>query len=151
MTSGPASSATLPQRKYSPPALMPSSTSAGNGTATRCVAVAMEQQQSFGTTSRPRGTHCRWRSSSPAFGSGAIDLQSAVYQEAAVAAGWPDERLTFIVISTVYPHHCHVVRLPYAAIRRARDRALRYLLEIRQRTEFDHWLPDDYGRSLSCQ
>jgi hypothetical protein len=73
------------------------------------------------------------------------DLQSAVYQEAAVAAGWPDERLTFIVISTVWPHHCHVVRLPHPVIRRARDRALRYLAEIHQRTEFDHWLPDDYG------
>ena len=79
------------------------------------------------------------------------DLQSAVYQEAAVAAGWPDERLTFIVISTIWPHHCHVVRLPYATIRRARDRALRYLSEIRQRTEFDHWLPDDYGEITELQ
>lgn len=79
------------------------------------------------------------------------DLQSAVYQEAAVAAGWPDERLTFIVISTVYPHHCHVVRLPQATIRRARDRALRYLSEIRQRTEFGHWLPDDYGDITELQ
>jgi hypothetical protein len=73
------------------------------------------------------------------------DLQSAVYEEAAVRAGWPEGRLTFIVISTVYPHHCHVVQLPPAVVRRARDRVLRYLAEIRERTEFGHWLPDDYG------
>lgn len=73
------------------------------------------------------------------------DLQSAVYQEAAVAAGWPEHRLAFIVISTVWPHYCHVVRLPPTVIRHARDRVLRYLAEIRQRTEYGHWLPDDYG------
>lgn len=73
------------------------------------------------------------------------DLQSAVYEEAAIRAGWPAHRLIFIVISTVWPHQCHVVQLPAATVRRARDRVLRYLSEIKHRTQFGHWLPDDYG------
>jgi hypothetical protein len=73
------------------------------------------------------------------------DLQSAVYEEAAQRAGWPEGRLTFIVISTLFPHHCHVVQLPAGIVRRARDRVLQYLSEINYRTDFGHWLPDDYG------
>lgn len=73
------------------------------------------------------------------------DLQAAIYADAAVAAGWPHHRLVFVVISTAYPHLCSVVRLPPEVIRRARDRVLRYLDEIREREAFSHWLPDDYG------
>lgn len=76
------------------------------------------------------------------------DLQSAVYGEAAEAAGWEPHRLTFIVVSTVWPHLCHVVRLPSAVIERARFRAMRYLREIRDRLEWGDWLPDDYGQVL---
>jgi hypothetical protein len=73
------------------------------------------------------------------------DLQAAVYGEAGVAAGMPPHRLRFIVTSNVFPHHCHVVRLPPDTIQRAKARALRYLHEIRQRMDWGHWLPDDYG------
>lgn len=79
------------------------------------------------------------------------DLQSAVYEDAAVAAGWPDHRLVFVVISTLFPHHCHVVTLPAAVVRRARDRVLRYLDEMRDRTEWDHWLPEDYGQMTELE
>jgi hypothetical protein len=73
------------------------------------------------------------------------DLQSAVYAAAGEAIGMPPHRMVFIVTSNVWPHPCHVVRLPADLIQRAKERALRYLAEIRQRIEWGHWLPDDYG------
>jgi len=79
------------------------------------------------------------------------DLQSAVYQAAAESVGWAPHRLVFLVISTVWPHQCHVVQLPPNVIRRARDRALRYLAEIAERTAFNHWLPDDYGHIVELE
>lgn len=73
------------------------------------------------------------------------DLQSAVYAAASVAIGMEPHRMAFIVTSNLWPHPCHVVRLPADMIQRATQRALQYLAEIRQRTEWGHWLPDDYG------
>jgi hypothetical protein len=80
------------------------------------------------------------------------DLQSAVYESAAVAAGWPNHRLRFICTSTAWPHHCAVVTLPEAVVRRGRKRALALLAELQQRKEWDSWMPADYGRvhELEC-
>jgi hypothetical protein len=93
-------------------------------------------------TTRDYNVLAQWGSSAMDWG---YDLQAAVYGEAAIAAGWPAHRLAFIVTSNVWPHHAHVVHLPVDVVNRARMRALQYLMEIRQRMEFDHWLPDDYG------
>jgi hypothetical protein len=79
------------------------------------------------------------------------DLQAAVYREASLAAGWDDEPMAFIATSTVWPHHTHVVELPREVVMAARCRAVRYLKEIKQRTEFDHWLPDDYGEIVELK
>jgi hypothetical protein len=84
----------------------------------------------------------QWGSSAIDWG---YDLQAAVYGAASVAAGWPAHRMAFVVTSNVWPYPCHVVHLPADAVSRARLRALKYLAEIAQRTEFNHWLPDDYG------
>ena len=73
------------------------------------------------------------------------DLQSAVYGSAAEACDWEPHSMRFIVTQSKPPYHCHVVWLPDAVIRRARDRMLRLLDEIRECTEWDHWLPPDYG------
>ena len=80
------------------------------------------------------------------------DLQSAVYEAAAVAAGWPEHRLRFIVTSNTFPHHCSVVYLPATVVERGRKRALRLLADLRQRMEWGSWLPADYGSvsELEC-
>jgi hypothetical protein len=74
------------------------------------------------------------------------DLQAAVYEAAAVAAGWPQHRLRFICTSSEWPHHCCVVTLPNAVVRRGHKRALRLLEELRQRKEWDSWYPAEYER-----
>jgi hypothetical protein len=108
----------------------------------RCDGATLDQWYDLKTTS---DTHIlrQFGSSVRRWG---YDLQSAVYSEAASAAGWPDHRLTFIVVGTAWPHLCHVVRLPPSVIERARYRAMRYIREIQDRSEWDDWLPDDYGQ-----
>lgn len=66
-------------------------------------------------------------------------LQSAMYQAAGVAAGWPEERMRFVVTSTVWPHECAVVVLPHALVSRGRDECLRLLDELESRKEWDFW------------
>ena len=80
------------------------------------------------------------------------DLQSAMYEVAAVAAGWPAHRMRFIVTSTVWPHHCEVVTLPDGVVRRGRSRCLALLAELQQRREWDSWFPAGYGKvhELKC-
>lgn len=73
------------------------------------------------------------------------DFQSAIYSAGWAAAGQPANPLAFIVTSNVWPHHCHVVTLPNFVVQQAKDCALRYLHEIRQRLEWGDWLPNDYG------
>lgn len=74
------------------------------------------------------------------------DLQAAVYENAAEAAGWEPHPLVFIVTSTVWPYLCHVGTLPREVTALARDRAIRLLDEIRTRREWNSWLPSDYGQ-----
>ena len=76
------------------------------------------------------------------------DLQSAIYKQAAHCCGWPDHRLTFIVTSTVWPHHCCVGVLPQRVIARARTRALSLLADLQQRKEWGSWNPADYGQVI---
>ena len=76
------------------------------------------------------------------------DLQSAIYQQASYCCGWPEHRLTFIVTSTVWPHHCCVGVLPQRVIARARTRALSLLADLQQRKEWGSWNPADYGQVI---
>jgi len=95
------------------------------------------------------------------------DLQAAIYEAAAQAAEWPEHSLHFIVTQNAPPHEhslhfivtqnapphaCHVVTLPRAVTARATERALRLLEELRQRTEWNAWMPTDYGSvtELEC-
>ena len=80
------------------------------------------------------------------------DLQAAIYEAAAQAAEWPEHSLHFIVTQNAPPHACHVVTLPRAVTARATERALRLLEELRQRTEWNAWMPTDYGSvtELEC-
>jgi hypothetical protein len=80
------------------------------------------------------------------------DLQAAIYEAAAQAAEWPEHALHFIVTQNAPPHACHVVTLPPAVTARATERALRLLEELRQRTEWNAWMPTDYGSvtELEC-
>jgi hypothetical protein len=74
------------------------------------------------------------------------DLQAAMYAAAAVAAGWEPHSMVFIITSTVYPHHCHVARLPDAIVAKGRRRCLALLNELQRRKEWDSWKPADYGQ-----
>jgi hypothetical protein len=61
------------------------------------------------------------------------------------AAGWEPHPLVFIVTSNAWPHLCSVGHLPRDVVAKARDKALRLLDDIRERREWNQWLPDDYG------
>ena len=73
------------------------------------------------------------------------DLQSAFYAEAAEQCGWPRHSMRFIFTSTVWPHHCAVLYLPPEVQERGRRRCLRLLSELKQRREWDSWMPKGYG------
>jgi hypothetical protein len=79
-------------------------------------------------------------------------LQSAMYQNAATAAGWPDSRMQFVVTSTVWPYECAVVVLPERLIERGRQECLRLLDELQMRLDLDQWHRlDSHGVcELSC-
>lgn len=66
-------------------------------------------------------------------------LQSAMYQNAALTAGWPSEPMRFIITSTVWPYECAVRWLPAKVIEAGRKDCLRLLEELRTRTDFDVW------------
>jgi len=74
-----------------------------------------------------------------------FDLQAAVYLDAAIAADWKPHDMRFIVSQSVWPYQCHVVWLPSSVVSRARDRMLRLLDDLRNRMEWDSWMPEDYG------
>jgi hypothetical protein len=73
------------------------------------------------------------------------DLQCAVYLDAALAADWKPHDMRFIVSQSMWPYQCHVVWLPSSVVSRARDRMLRLLDDLRNRMEWDSWMPEDYG------
>lgn len=120
----------------------------GHAMRCRCDGATADYWYDFKTTreSDPKAT--AWK----AVSDWRYDIQSAVYEAAATAAGWPPHRLRFIFTSTVWPHHCAVVTLPDSVVRRGRKRALELLAELQQRREWDSWLPADYGKvhELEC-
>ena len=94
------------------------------------------------TTSDPNPRESFWRAARDF----QYDLQSAVYEAAAEAAGWEPHPLVFIVTSNAWPHLCSVGSLPRDVVAKARTKALRLLDEIRERRDWNSWLPDDYGQ-----
>lgn len=120
----------------------------GHAMRCRCDGATAEYWYDFKTTREVDPLATAWKAVSDF----RYDMQSAVYEAAAAAAGWPASRLRFIFTSTVWPHHCAVVTLPEPVVRRGRNRALELLAELQQRREWDSWLPADYGRvhELEC-
>lgn len=81
------------------------------------------------------------------------DLQAAFYGEAARQCGWPqDMRLHFIFTSTTWPYLSAVVVLPPDVMERGRLRCLQLMHELRERRDWNQWLPNDYGEvhELEC-
>lgn len=114
----------------------------------RCDGATADYWYDFKTTREVDPLQSAWR----AVSEWGYDLQSAVYEAAAEACGYPPHRLRFVFTSTVWPHHCAVVTLPEGVVRRGRKRALSLLAELQQRKEWDSWVPSDYGRvhELEC-
>ena len=100
------------------------------------------------TTREQRPLSTWWR----AVQSYRYDIQSVVYSAAGVSVGLVNQPLQFIVTSTVPPYACHVVTLPVELLSRARTVVQQCLAEIRHRTEWGNWQPDDYGSvtELKC-
>jgi hypothetical protein len=92
-----------------------------------------------------------WESAWRAVKSFNYDIQAAFYREAALQAGWPDHSLHFVFTSTTTYLNC-VVTLPSEIMERGRVRCLRLLEELKQRREWDQWLPHYYGgvHELKC-
>lgn len=87
-------------------------------------------------TTRDKHPSTQWWRSAMEFG---YHLQSAMYQHAAVLAGWPNEPLRFIVTSTVYPYDCCVRWLPPKVVEHGKRECLRLLDELQMRKDFDMW------------
>ena len=62
-----------------------------------------------------------------------------MYEDAAVAAGWPKHRMIFIVTSTVWPYESAVGPLPQPVIDHGRSECLRLLDELQMRRDLDCW------------
>lgn len=76
------------------------------------------------------------------------DIQSAFYQRAARELGWAEHRLHFIATSTVYPHLCAVMVLPWSVLRQATARISDLLSELEQRRRLNWWTPREYGEVI---
>jgi hypothetical protein len=120
---------------------------AGHAMRCRCDGATVDVWYDLKTTSDTTPLKTFWR----AVLDFQYDLQAAVYESAAAAAGWPEHSLHFIVTQSVPPHACHVVTLPPAVTALARERALRLLDELQQRREWGSWLPSDYGHVLELE
>jgi hypothetical protein len=120
----------------------------GHAMRCRCDGATKDYWYDLKTTREARPLKSFWR----AVDDWGYDLQAAVYEAAAVEAGWPEHRLRFICTSNVWPHHCCVVTLPETVVRRGRQRALALLEELRQRLEWDSWYPPEYQQvqELDC-
>jgi hypothetical protein len=71
-------------------------------------------------------------------------LQSALYQEGAAAAGFSDEPLIFVLISTASP--CVIAKtLPQRFIDLGKTQLDRALADLSARMSFGDWTPDGYG------
>lgn len=71
--------------------------------------------------------------------------QDAHYQWGMEALGMEARPLKFIVVSTTWPHDCHVITLPQDLVAEGRRRLLQSLADIRVRMDLDHWMPDQHG------
>lgn len=71
--------------------------------------------------------------------------QDAHYQWGMEALGMEARPLKFVVVSTTWPHDCHVVTLPQDLVAEGRRRLLHSLADIRVRMDLDHWMPDQHG------
>lgn len=87
-------------------------------------------------TTRDKNPEKDWWRSAIQFG---YHLQSAMYQAGGIAAGWPDERMRFIVTSTVWPYENCVVVLPQRLIDIGRRECLRLLDELEMRRDLNCW------------
>lgn len=72
-------------------------------------------------------------------------LQSAFYQEGAAAAGFADEPLIFVLISTVSPYTVIARTLPQRFIDLGKSQLDRALADLSARMSFGDWTPDGYG------
>ena len=71
--------------------------------------------------------------------------QDAHYQWGMEALGMDPRPLTFVVVSTTWPHQCHVVTLPQDIVAEGRRRLLASLADIKLRQDLDYWMPDQHG------
>lgn len=77
-------------------------------------------------------------------------IQAAFYGEAAALAGWPRHSMRFILTSTT-SHLCCVVYLPMEQIEAERRRCLLLMEELKQRTEWNQWVPSYYGEEFEIE
>lgn len=87
-------------------------------------------------TTRDENPAKEWWRSALNFG---YHLQSAMYENAGLAAGWPKHRMVFIVTSTVWPYESAVGPLPQRVIDHGRSECLRLLDELQMRRDLDCW------------
>lgn len=71
--------------------------------------------------------------------------QDAHYQWGMEALGIEPRPLNFVVVSTVWPHQCHVVTLPKDLVAEGRRRLLASIADIKLRMGLDYWMPDQHG------
>ena len=67
------------------------------------------------------------------------DMQSAMYQNAAIAVDYPSTRMQFIVTSTLWPYENAVVVLPYEVLQQGYTKCMNLLEELQSRKEWDCW------------
>jgi len=75
----------------------------------------------------------------------------AHYMQGAKAAGYSDEPITYVVISTVSPYLVQVISLPQRLVEFGQKKWRNAVADIHARTEFNHWLPEGYDSVCELQ
>lgn len=71
--------------------------------------------------------------------------QAAWYSDSAYEVGYEPFSMPFVVVQTVPPYHCKVVRIPDEFVDQARDQIARTLDLIALRRETGEYLSEEYG------
>jgi len=90
-------------------------------------------------------TSSSWTELAKSFSSFGYFWQAAWYSDSAYQIGYPAFRMPFIVVQSVFPYECQVLRCPDEFVQAARDQIARTLAIAALRRETGEYFPEDYG------
>jgi len=90
-------------------------------------------------------TSSSWTELAKSFSSFGYFWQAAWYSDSAYQIGYPTFRMPFVVVQSVYPYECQVLRCPDEFVQAAREQIADTLNVAALRRETGEYFPEDYG------